>query len=80
MVKIHFMNGALLSKRFAPPKNQLHCTKDCETCSSAVKINQCFRKKYCFNNQFECLITVSNELLKLLLKENNKKCQIIHEQ
>ena len=55
-VKACFVNGKPLSKVFAAPKDklvyatgsenqrQINCSSKCETCKSASKPNQCFRK------------------------------------
>ena len=42
--KIQFMNGRLLSKVFAPPKNKQDCPRSCETCKLSTKPGCCVTK------------------------------------
>ena len=52
-VKACFVNGKPLSKVFIAPKRQINCSSECETCKSATKPNQCFRKNVIY--EIKCL-------------------------
>lgn len=43
-IKTSFVNGLPLARVFAPPKESLDCKQNCETCSMALKSNQCLKK------------------------------------
>ena len=36
-IKIHFLNGKSSSQRFAPRKETMNCSNNCETCKSGKK-------------------------------------------
>ena len=39
-IKIHFLNGKSSSQRFAPRKETMNCSNNCETCKSGKKKKQ----------------------------------------
>ena len=48
-VKIHFINGKPSSRVFAPRKEKVECTKECELCKSAIRPNLCRKKNVVYS-------------------------------